>query len=118
MRISDWSSVVCSSDLAAARFGFVFLNPAALKGTRLSGEDSRHIRRLWQYAETAASLTLQPGGADGVRDRRGAVPDKESDLQQEGQPIRYRQRVALERCSLHPVDHRSRSEERRGGKEG
>src|SRR3546814_13064166 len=80
--------------------------------------DSRYIRRLWQYAETAASLTVQPGGAEGVRDRRRAVPDKESALKQESQPLCYRTRVAFDRCGLQPVDQRSsRSEERRVGKE-
>src|SRR3546814_15175362 len=86
MRISDWSSDVCSSDL----------------------KDSRYIRRLWQYAETAASLTVQPGGAEGVRDRRRAVPDKESALKQESQPLCYRTRVAFDRCGLTPVEQRSR----------
>src|SRR3546814_1849952 len=68
---------------------------------------SRYIRRLWQYAETAASLTVQPGGAEGVRDRRRAVPDKESALKQESQPLCYRTRVAFDRCGLQPVDQRS-----------
>src|SRR3546814_8322266 len=86
MRISDGSSDVCSSDLV-------------LKGTRLSGKDSRYIRRLWQYAETAASLTVQTGGAEGVRDRRRAVPDKESALKQESQPLCSRTRVAFDRRS-------------------
>src|SRR3546814_13349719 len=68
---------------------------------------SRYIRRLWQYAETAASLTVQPGGAEGVRDRRRAVPDKESALKQESQPLCYRTRVAFDRCGLQPVAQRS-----------
>src|SRR3546814_11914410 len=68
---------------------------------------SRYIRRLWQYAETAASLTVQPGGAEGVRDRRRAVPDKKSALKQESQPLCYRTRVAFDRCDLQPVDQRS-----------
>src|SRR3546814_7633967 len=43
----------------------------------------------------------------GVRDRRRAVPDKESALKQESQPLCYRTRVAFDRCGLQPVDQRS-----------
>src|SRR3546814_7425063 len=42
-----------------------------------------------------------------TRCRSRAVPDKESALKQESQPLCYRTRVAFDRCGLQPVDQRS-----------
>src|SRR3546814_18215308 len=94
MRISDWSSDVCSSDLRAARrchqpFGNLLLEH---QGHRGEGTRVRGQRR-------------QPAHQQRRRDVVGQVAD---DL--------ARRRVELREVELEGVCH-ARSEERRGGKE-
>src|SRR3546814_879588 len=72
MRISDWSSDVCSSDLRRSRAG---ARPAGCAGA------CRHIQQHWRFtvADDASRLHhpcgAERGGADGDgRDRRDAAP--------------------------------------------
>src|SRR3546814_13315558 len=92
MRISDWSSDVCSSDLAACvregRAGFRLLGHRRTPGPGCAGQG---LRRGPQQVEVA---TWQSQRAAKPRRRRGAVSDR------------------LERLAAH-----ARSEERRVGKE-
>src|SRR3546814_1258099 len=48
MRISDWSSDVCSSDLPIEEF--TYLQPARWNGTR-SAERMPHLERYWREAD-------------------------------------------------------------------
>src|SRR3546814_14640460 len=95
MRISDWSSDVCSSDLSCRFLCIAFLPSAGSTGIRgfplncpLSGalEGSSNVRRRLQSSSAWANIAI--AGAGGLFDDRLTVPKVQ------------------------------RSEERRGGNEG
>src|SRR3546814_14577364 len=69
MRISDWSSDVCSSDLRVLRFGERLLSGVDIDLPRRIG-DMRDLR-----VAGFRRVMRQSGAADGQR-RRGAGPDK------------------------------------------
>src|SRR3546814_12934006 len=54
MRISDWSSDVCSSDLATSSFSFSFFDPSDLG----MPEESPHPLEVWPIQEVLARMTL------------------------------------------------------------
>src|SRR3546814_16539864 len=99
MRISDWSSDVCSSDLLAAA------------ERRLPKELHRRARSLAEDGNDAFALCARPGSRPGVtwRGPRGARLVRGSDL--------LIPKVAVDRSlgTLHPDPG---AEERRVGKEG
>src|SRR3546814_2157755 len=54
MRISDWSSDVCSSDLATSSFSFSFFDSSDLG----MPEESPHPLEVWPIQEVLARMTL------------------------------------------------------------
>src|SRR3546814_4304551 len=62
MRISDWSSDVCSSDLAGSRGGEVVLAAAeVLLAPVVVGEDSTRTEHLWSKMYSEALLQGRAG---------------------------------------------------------
>src|SRR3546814_7268841 len=78
MRISDWSSDVCSSDLPIEEF--TYLQPARCNGTR-SAERMPHLERYWSAAdpdycdgEGAESFRALLGRCEAALARLAAMP--------------------------------------------
>src|SRR3546814_17908295 len=115
MRISDWSSDVCSSDLAAPDFEILH-DPLANNGddgayryrpplSRHGHQEQRLHLQFREYRSEADSGLLDPAGAISVH----------HDLQSE----RNRARAApASRCDIQLTPRMGRSEDGRVGKEG
>src|SRR3546814_11214427 len=97
MRISDWSSDVCSSDLPADR-------TSQISVARSDG--ATVVRRPWKDHITAGSGGLRSASDDHGMDLFGARRAQGSSSRGEGRT-----------GGGHVVDHQDRSEERRVGKE-
>src|SRR3546814_16965344 len=123
MRISDWSSDVCSSDLVAIHDGQV-----VEKGQLLFTIDKVRLRNALAQAEAAvatARATLRSAEREARRYAalQGVVSDQDRDTRRaaaEEARARLSQAIAdrdLARINPERAEVRSRSEERRVGKE-
>src|SRR3546814_12217539 len=122
MRISDWSSDVCSSDLNGFDFTALVAHDEPRVGGRVGGKAARHLlaRRIADHHGVAA-LEAPLDGGDPRRQQRlallqrlegaGVDPETADRLQTAGNP-------ALEGgAGLDGGEEPGRSEERRVGKE-
>src|SRR3546814_17074620 len=104
--MSDWSSEVCSSDLARIRMHTVLLTPVILlaralpKPCRRTSSTARRFALLYRAPLYCSPL---PGGGSGA-------------LSRAFRSARYLRRCSETHAALTPKRHRFRTEERRGGK--
>src|SRR3546814_18060492 len=97
MRISDWSSDVCSSDLNGFDFTALVAHDEPRVGGRVGGTPARHLlaRRIADHHGVAA-LEAPPDGGDPRRQQRlallqrlegaGVAPETADRLQKSGNP--------------------------------
>src|SRR3546814_12203001 len=101
MRISDWSSDVCSSDL-------MIRQPAGSDDARRHEQDRAKLHTKKSLARIA-----ERGGAIAKRKRGREVEDREAGDNGEGARQRFKEMVAEHTDNRHAI-----SEEHRVGKEG